>query len=107
MLALLADGLSGQLARRRNHASDLGAELDSLACLIAFGVRVMVLAFVRSLKDLGAFGWVLAVGVAVAVALRLSRDNASNPEWPSYHGLPVPAFGAALGLLSEMPVSPW
>jgi CDP-diacylglycerol--serine O-phosphatidyltransferase len=107
LLALLSDGVSGQWAKRRGHASDLGAELDSLACLIAFGVSVMVLAYERSLKQLGGLGLVLSVGVAVAVALRLSRDNASNPEAGGrYHGLPVPAFGTALGLLSELPVDP-
>lgn len=107
LLALLADGLSGQLARRRNCASDLGAELDSLASLIAFGVSVMVLAFERSLRQWGGFGWVVAVGVAVAVALRLSRNNASNPESGAYHGLPVPAFGVAVGLIAQLPVPPW
>jgi CDP-diacylglycerol--serine O-phosphatidyltransferase len=101
LLALLADGLSGQLARRRKHASELGAELDSLASLIAFGVSVMVLAFERSLRQLGPLGWLISVAVAVAVALRLSRDNASSPEGKRYHGLPVPAFGLSLGLLAE------
>jgi len=104
--ALLLDGLAGQVARRRDVKSDLGAELDSLASLIAFGIGVMVLAFERSLKDLGPWGWIVAVAVAVATALRLSRDNPSNPDWPRYQGLPVPAFGAAIGLLSVMDQPP-
>jgi CDP-diacylglycerol--serine O-phosphatidyltransferase len=98
--ALLLDGLAGQAARKGKDESELGAELDSLAALIAFGIAVMVLAFEQSLRFLGPLGWVLSVGVAVSVALRLSRDNQANPDWPRYQGLPVPAFGAALGLLS-------
>jgi CDP-diacylglycerol--serine O-phosphatidyltransferase len=97
--ALLLDGLAGQWARKKNGSSELGAELDSLAALMAFGVSVMVLAFEFSLRQLGFLGWVVAVGVAVAAALRLSRDNASKPDWPSYQGLPVPAFGVAVGLM--------
>jgi CDP-diacylglycerol--serine O-phosphatidyltransferase len=97
--ALLLDGLAGQFARKRNRSSELGAELDSLAALMAFGISVMVLAFERSLIDLGPMGWIVAVGAAVATALRLSRDNPSNPDWPRYQGLPVPAFGAAVALL--------
>ncbi|MES2202552.1 MAG: CDP-alcohol phosphatidyltransferase family protein [candidate division FCPU426 bacterium] len=108
LLALLADGLSGQLARRHSSASDLGAELDALASLMAFGVSVMVLAFERSLRQLGPWGWAVAVAVAVSVALRLSRDNKNNPDWPLYQGLPVPAFGISVALLaSQSPDQPW
>lgn len=104
--ALLLDGLAGQLARHRDGKSDLGAELDQLASLIAFGIGVMVLAFERSLRDIGPWGWIVAVAVAVATALRLSRDNPSKPDWPRYQGLPVPAFGAAVGLLAVMDQPP-
>ena len=98
--ALLLDGLAGQFARRRDRKTELGAELDSLASLIAFGIGVMVLAFERCLRQMGPIGWIVAVGVAVATALRLSRDNPSKPDWPRYQGLPVPAFGTAIALLA-------
>ena len=104
--ALLLDGSAGQWARRRGRQSELGAELDSLAALIAFGIGVMVLAFERSLRQLGPLGWIVAVAVAVAAALRLSRDNSTRPDWPRYQGLPVAAFGTAVALLASLDEPP-
>jgi CDP-diacylglycerol--serine O-phosphatidyltransferase len=96
--ALLMDGLAGQWARRHLRDSELGAELDSLAALMAFGVGAMVLAYEAKLSQLGIAGKTLVVGLAVATALRLAKDNNKSPDWPRYQGLPVPAFGACMGL---------
>lgn len=106
LAALVLDGLAGQFARHRSGSSELGAELDSLAALMSFGISVIVLAFERSLQDLGIVGWIVAVASAVGVALRLSRDNPSNPDWPRYQGLPVPAFGCAVALIVTLQPSP-
>ncbi len=108
MLALLSDGLAGQLAWRGGLKTPLGAELDALGSLMAFGVAVTAFAFEACLRGLGGAGWFLAVAFAVAAALKLSRDNAASPDWPRYQGLPVPAFGAGLGLAAgRLGGHPW
>lgn len=104
--ALLLDGGAGQWARRRDRKTELGAELDSLGALIAFGIAVMVMAFERSLREMGPLGWVIAVGVAVAAALKLSRDNPTSPDWPRYQGLPVAACGTGIALLCTLDQPP-
>jgi phosphatidylserine synthase len=104
--ALILDGLAGQVAKRRGGTSELGAELDSLASLMAFGVGVMVMAFERSLRDLGPLGWFVAVAAAVAAALRLSRDTPNKASWQLYNGLPLPACGAAIALLATLDQPP-
>lgn len=109
LLALLADGLAGQVAWRKGLTTPLGAELDSLASLMAFGVSATVFAFEQSLRQLEvqALGWLLGLAFAVAAALKLSRDNASSPDWPRYQGLPVPAFGTFLVLAASRGLPPW
>jgi CDP-diacylglycerol--serine O-phosphatidyltransferase len=101
-LAMLCDGLAGWLAKRRGRETPIGAELDAVAALMAFGIPVAALAFELKLRALGTSGTVLAVAFAVAGALRLSRDNADHPDWPLYKGLPLPAAGGLLALLSGM-----
>lgn len=98
LAAGLLDGLDGRLARLLKGTSRFGAELDSLADFVSFGVAPAFILFVFGLKDLGSIGWIAALVFACAMALRLARFNVSlddpdRPEWQKNYfvGMPAPA----------------
>ncbi|MDA5193264.1 CDP-diacylglycerol--serine O-phosphatidyltransferase [Govanella unica] len=100
-LAALLDTLDGRVARMVKGTSRFGAELDSLADVISFGVAPAVLIYLWTLSSLGGIGWVLALAFAVCCALRLARFNvmSTDDQPPSafFVGLPSPmAAGLAL-----------
>lgn len=102
--AALLDGLDGRAARLLRSTSKLGAELDSLADFLSFGVAPALLLYLWSLHGLDALGWPLALIFATCCALRLARFNAQLDEQPApwmaayFTGVPAPA-GAMLALL--------
>jgi CDP-diacylglycerol--serine O-phosphatidyltransferase len=105
VIAALLDGVDGRLARLLKAQSRFGAELDSLADFVAFGVAPSVLVFGWGLGGLprGA-GWIVALVFAVAMGLRLARFNSlidvEKPRWQAnyFTGMPAPA-GAITVLL--------
>ena len=99
------DGLDGRIARALKGTSRFGAELDSLADFIDFGVAPAFVLFVADLHGVKSFGWVAALLFAMACALRLARFNVmlDDPDQPAWRknffvGMPAPA-GAIVGLL--------
>ena len=105
LIAAILDGLDGRLARAIRGTSRFGAELDSLADFIDFGVAPAFILYFSSLQQIKSFGWFAAVIFAIAAALRLARFNVmlDNPDKPHWHahfftGMPAPA-GAIVGLL--------
>ncbi|MGH3911581.1 MAG: CDP-diacylglycerol--serine O-phosphatidyltransferase [Pseudonocardiaceae bacterium] len=103
-LAALLDSLDGRLARMLDATSRIGAELDSLADCISFGVAPAVVLFIWGL-DGTRLGWPVALVFAVCVVLRLARfntllDDAEAPPFAKefFVGVPSPA-GALLALL--------
>ena len=76
VLAGMLDGIDGRIARLLNAQSRFGAELDSLADSLSFGVAPALILFLWSLKELESFGWLAALAFAVCCALRLARFNA-------------------------------
>jgi CDP-diacylglycerol--serine O-phosphatidyltransferase len=96
--AVVLDGLDGRSARMLNLTSRLGAELDSLADFLSFGVAPAVLTYLWTLRDVRGVGWALALLFAACCALRLARFNTElelpdRPRW-TYHfftGIPAPA----------------
>lgn len=103
-LAALLDALDGRLARLLDATSRIGAELDSLADCVSFGVVPAVVLFVWVLQDTGV-GWPVALVFAVCVVLRLARFNTllDDSEAPPFAkeffvGVPAPA-GALVALL--------
>jgi CDP-diacylglycerol--serine O-phosphatidyltransferase len=76
VLAGMLDGIDGRIARLLNAQSRFGAELDSLADSLSFGVAPALILFLWSLKELETFGWLAALAFAVSCALRLARFNA-------------------------------
>lgn len=101
MLAALADGVDGLLARRLNAASPFGAELDSLSDFVCFGVAPALMVYHFGLEGMGGMGWVAALTFAICCCLRLARFNVAakdeTNESGAFTGVPAPA-GAMLGL---------
>ena len=102
VLAGVLDGIDGRVARLLNAQSRFGAELDSLADSLSFGVAPALILFMWSLQDWPRFGWFAALAFAICCALRLARFNARIDTEDQPHksagfltGVPAPA-GAGL-----------
>lgn len=98
VLAGVFDGLDGRSARLLKSTSSLGAQLDSLADFLSFGVAPAMLVYLWSLHTVKGIGWALALLFATACALRLARFNteleaAGRPAWMArfFTGMPAPA----------------
>lgn len=104
LAAAVLDGLDGRLARLINSDSSMGAELDSLADFLNFGVAPPLILFFWALEDTRSLGWISVLIFAVCCVLRLSRFNvAAKSEKTSdnvafFQGVPAPA-GALLAML--------
>ncbi|WP_301075769.1 phosphatidylcholine/phosphatidylserine synthase [Sphingomonas sp.] len=105
LVAGILDGIDGRIARLLHGESRFGAELDSLADAISFGVSPALILYLWSLSSLPRFGWIAALMLAVFAALRLARFNAAIDSGDQPHksagfltGVPAPA-GAGLALL--------
>jgi len=102
--AAVLDGLDGRIARALKGTSRFGAELDSLADFVDFGVAPALVLYVANLHAAKSFAWVAALLFAMACALRLARFNVmideDQPAWRKtfFVGMPAPA-GAIVGLL--------
>jgi CDP-diacylglycerol--serine O-phosphatidyltransferase len=100
-IAAALDGIDGQVARFLKSASRFGAELDSLADFVNFGVAPGILLYVWALDDAGSIGWIVALIFAICAALRLARFNVAafgpaKPEWQAYYFVGVPAPAGAM-----------
>ena len=103
--AAVLDGLDGRIARALKGTSRFGAELDSLADFVDFGVAPAIVLYVSGLHEMKALGWLAALVFAIACALRLARFNVMIDDPDSrpgarhfFVGMPAPA-GAVVGLL--------
>lgn len=104
-IAAVLDGLDGRLARALKGTSRFGAELDSLADFINFGVAPAMLLYFWNLHEIKNFGWFAAMVYVIACALRLARfnvaiDDPAKPAWAAqfFVGMPSPA-GAIVVML--------
>lgn len=101
--AALLDGVDGRAARMLKASSKFGAELDSLADFVNFGVAPAILLFSWGLGDVRSLGWIVVMIFALASALRLARFNAAideeKPKWQSNYFTGMPAPAAALVVL--------
>jgi CDP-diacylglycerol---serine O-phosphatidyltransferase len=103
--AMILDAMDGRLARYLQGTSRFGAELDSLADFVNFGVAPAIILYVWSLNSLKTLGWVICLTLAIACALRLARfnvmlDDPNKPAWMAnyFSGVPSPA-GAAIAMV--------
>jgi CDP-diacylglycerol--serine O-phosphatidyltransferase len=97
VFAALLDGIDGRIARLLKASSRFGAELDSLADFVNFGVAPAIMIFTWGLGEHRSLGWIAVMLFALASALRLARFNTlieeERPRWQSdfFIGVPTPA----------------
>lgn len=105
VFAAALDGIDGRIARMIKGQSRFGAELDSLADFVNFGVAPALILYFWQLHDLNNVGWIAAIIFAISGGLRLARFNATmdDPNKPPFAagfftGVPAP-LGAICALL--------
>lgn len=105
VIAAVLDGIDGRVARLLRSTSRFGAELDSLADFVNFGVAPAMILYVWVLEDARSLGWIASLVFAICAALRLARFNVAidapgRPDWHGnfFVGIPAPA-GALVVLL--------
>ena len=90
-LSAVADFFDGLVARLLHAVSGIGAELDSLADLVSFGLAPAMVLYNMMLGH-GAGHWALvALLLPVFGALRLARFNVDTNQTTTFTGLPIPA----------------
>ncbi|MFB2605058.1 CDP-diacylglycerol--serine O-phosphatidyltransferase, partial [Rhizobium phaseoli] len=105
LVAAFLDGIDGRVARLMKATSKFGAQMDSLADIVNFGVAPALVVYVFALDQARSLGWIAALIYAIAAGLRLARFNVmaereNKASWQSEYfvGVPAPA-GAMLVLL--------
>jgi CDP-diacylglycerol--serine O-phosphatidyltransferase len=105
VFAALLDGIDGRIARMLKGTSRFGAELDSLADFVNFGVAPALILYFWDLHELKSAGWIAGMVFAICTGLRLARfnvmiDDPDKPAWAAnfFVGIPAPA-GAITVLL--------
>ena len=107
LIAVVLDGLDGRMARFLNAESKFGAELDSLADFLCFGIApgLLLYRFIFDGTAMAGVGWAAVLFLVVCCMLRLARFNVSTPETsgegkPVFVGVPAPA----VAFLALMPI---
>jgi CDP-diacylglycerol--serine O-phosphatidyltransferase len=105
LVAAFLDGIDGRLARMLKATSKFGAQMDSLADIVNFGVAPALVLYAFLLDRAGSAGWIAALLFAIACGLRLARFNVldedvDRPAWQGEYfvGVPAPA-GAVVVML--------
>lgn len=120
LLAAVLDGLDGRVARFLKSESPLGAELDSLADFLNFGVAPGILMYYWAFPAGNNFGWGAVLIYVVCTCLRLARFNIGNDaaaglaRLGQFQGVPSPG-GAMLAMaplyvswqFPTLPNAPW
>jgi len=104
LLAAVLDGLDGRMARLVKGTSRFGAEMDSLADAVNFGVVPALVLYIFVLDEAAQFGWIAALLYVIACTLRLARFNvmagdSNRPRWQQAYFVGIPAPGGALVVL--------
>ncbi len=104
LVAGVLDGLDGKLARLLKSESPMGAELDSLADFVNFGVAPALVIYAWALQGTNSAGWIAVLVFAISCVMRLARFNIDSKSElggqsnDRFVGVPAPA-GAFLVLL--------
>jgi CDP-diacylglycerol--serine O-phosphatidyltransferase len=95
-IAMIFDGLDGRVARLTNTESDFGAEFDSMADIVSFGMAPALVMYNYALADLGKVGWLAAFIFVAGGALRLARFNTNlgSSDKRFFQGLAIPSAAA-------------
>jgi CDP-diacylglycerol--serine O-phosphatidyltransferase len=97
-VAMVMDGLDGRVARMTHTQSAFGAEYDSLADMIAFGISPALVMYSWALSGMGKPGWLAAFVYTAGTALRLARYNTQVgvEDKRYFQGLPSPSAAAIM-----------
>lgn len=103
VFAAILDGIDGRIARLIKGTSRFGAELDSLADFVNFGVAPALILWFWGLRDVKALGWIAALVFAICCGLRLARFNVmsedpNRPAWAGNFFVGMPAPGGAIAV---------
>lgn len=95
-VAMIFDGIDGRIARITNTESAFGAEYDSMADMVSFGIAPALVAYNWGLNELGKIGWLAAFVFAASAALRLARFNTQvgTADKRFFQGLASPSAAA-------------
>lgn len=104
--AAILDGIDGGIARALDAQSRMGAEIDSLADAVNFGVAPALVVYVTLLPT-SPVGWIFALLYAVCIVLRLARFNAllddtSRPAYTRQYFTGMPAPCGAVGVIGPL-----
>ncbi|HAD48216.1 CDP-diacylglycerol--serine O-phosphatidyltransferase [Idiomarina sp.] len=97
-IAMVFDGVDGRVARMTNTESDFGAEYDSMADIVSFGMAPALVMYNYALADLGKLGWLAAFIFVAGGALRLARFNTNlgSADKRYFQGLAIPSAAAVV-----------
>lgn len=100
-IAMIFDGLDGRVARMTNTQSEFGAEYDSMADMVSFGIAPGLVAYNWALSSFGKFGWLAAFVYVACAALRLARFNTQVgvADKRYFQGLASPAAAGVIASL--------
>ncbi len=95
------DMLDGRIARMTGTTSEFGAELDSIADVVSFGVAPALLAFAWGFGSVPRAGWLAAFLFVMCGAFRLARFNVQRHSGDGrfFVGLPIPAAAAQVAVV--------
>jgi CDP-diacylglycerol---serine O-phosphatidyltransferase len=104
VFAAALDGIDGRVARMLKGTSRFGAELDSLADFVNFGVAPALVLYFWGLHELNSAGWIAAMVFAICAGLRLARfnvmiDDPDRPAWAGNYFVGIPAPAGAITVL--------
>lgn len=109
VIAALIDGIDGRLARLLKATSSFGAQLDSLADFVNFGVAPVFMMYLWKLNQIPTrgLGWAIVLCFSVCCAIRLARFNThleeeDTPLWAERFFIGIPSPAAAILALSPM-----
>ena len=104
--AAVLDGIDGGIARALDAQSRIGAEIDSLADAVNFGVAPALVVYVTLLPS-SPVGWIFALLYAVCIVLRLARfnsllDDVTQPAYTRQYFTGMPAPCGAIGVIGPL-----
>ena len=97
-IAAILDALDGRVARMTHTESRFGAEYDSLADIVSFGIAPALVVYTWALQSLYQIGWLIAFIFVACAGLRLAKFNANLGKGGKRYfiGLPVPSAAACV-----------
>ena len=103
LIAAVCDLLDGMMASLLQAHSELGAQLDSLADFLNFGIAPSLLIYMSLMSDMSLINWLSLLLFIIFCCLRLALFNINNSDLMSkqnnfFKGVPTPA-GAILILI--------